>query len=316
MKIFKCSSAQVLKWSIGLFIIISMSGCAEKASEPERKTHPTGWADASSANFHAKFLQERGTTEGLQACLECHDGFASTAVTGVSCFGCHAQFPHPAGWADTSSANLHQTYIQMNGWRLDECKACHGADFRTVKTLNDTTTISCFTCHTGNSGPLGCRTCHGGANSSAPPPDLLGGTSTDLITVGTHQVHLNGRNKSDGILCSDCHHRPNGFDDPLHIDTTTAGMAELTFSALATDSGRLTPIWNRTAGTCSSVYCHGAFEGGNDTLVVRWTGGSQEAKCGTCHSLPPSNHTPEQDDCSGCHVYTAASHVDGVVNFR
>ncbi len=318
--VFKCSSAQVLKWSVGLLsivVVFSLTGCAEKASEPERTAHPSGWADTSSANFHGKFLADRGTPEGYQACLECHGEFGSKVATGVSCFGCHSQFPHPVGWSGAGTANLHQTYIQQKGWQIGECKACHGADFRTAKMLTDTTTISCFTCHTSNSGPLGCRTCHGGASSSAPPADLLGGTSTDLVTVGAHQAHLNGRSISEGISCSDCHHQLGSFDDPLHIDTTTIGVADLTFSALATNSGRVTPVWNRTEGTCSSVYCHGAFDGGN-AAVVQWTEGSSQTECGSCHSLPPTNHTtPEQQgSCSVCHVYSRANHVNGVVDFR
>ncbi len=320
MKVLKCSSAQVLKWGMGLSLIlvaIWLTGCAEKASEPERRAHITGWADTSSANFHGNFLQERGTPEGLQACQECHGNFDSRTSTGVSCYGCHAQFPHPAGWSGEGSANRHQTYIQQKGWRLDECKTCHGADFRTVKAFQDTTTISCFCCHTGNSGPIGCRTCHGGANSSAPPADLLGGTSTDLITVGAHTAHVDEEGTFARVACAQCHDGFGGYADPNHIDTTTVGVAEVVFGAVATDSGAVTPAWDRNTGTCSSVYCHGSFAGGNAVVVV-WTGGSGQADCGSCHSLPPTNHTtPEQREaCSTCHLFGQATHVNGVVDFR
>lgn len=318
-KVLKYSSAQVLKWSVGLLsisIALSMTGCSEKSSEPERTAHPMGWADTSSANFHGKFLAERGTPEGYQACLECHGDFATKNETGVSCFGCHAQYPHPAGWSGAGSANLHQTYIQQKGWRLDECKACHGADFRTAKVFQDTTTISCFTCHTGNSGPVGCRTCHGGATSAAPPADLLGGTSTDLITVGAHQTHVNEDGTFARISCNQCHAQFAGYADPNHIDTTTAGMAEVVFGVVATDSGRVSPVWDRNAGTCSSVYCHGSFDGGN-AVIPRWTG-AEQAECGSCHSLPPTSHTTheQQHGCSTCHLFDQALHVNGVVNFR
>jgi predicted CxxxxCH...CXXCH cytochrome family protein len=318
--VLKCSSVQVLKWGFGLaplVLAIILAGCSEKSAEPDRKAHPTGWSDPASANFHGQFLTQRGTPDGLQACRECHGEDNSTTATGVSCFGCHNQFPHPAGWSGTGTPNLHQTFIQQQGWKIESCKACHGADFHIEKEVGGQL-VSCYTCHTGSSGPQGCRVCHGGANSSAPPADLLGGTSTDLVTVGAHQAHLEGSTLSAGISCSDCHLRPSGFDDPAHIDTLTPGRAEVTFGALSTDSGRVTPVWNRDAGTCSSVYCHGNFSGGDTSLAVRWTGGPAEAECGSCHGMPPANppHPVTSQGCWACHTYNAANHVNGVVDFR
>lgn len=298
-----------------LLALVLAVGCAEKAAEPERSTHPAGWIDTSSANFHGKFLAERGVPEGYQACRECHGADNSAVATGKSCFGCHAEFPHPAGWSSAGSANLHQIFIQQKGWRLDECQACHGADYRTAKAFGDTT-ISCFTCHTGNSGPVGCRVCHGGANSSAPPADLLGGTDTDLITVGAHTAHVDESGTYMRVACAQCHAEFAGFSDPNHIDKTTVGVAEVVFGAIATDSGRVAPIWDRTNGTCSSVYCHGAFDGGVNTAPL-WTATSLPNGCASCHGFPPATHTSpgQQGACTSCHLFGQATHVNGVVDF-
>ncbi len=311
-------SSNRLSITFGTMLILSivLAACSEKASEPTRAAHPTGWVDTSSANFHGKFLADRGSPEGLQACQSCHGEPGSVNATGVSCFSCHAQFPHPVGWSGSGTANLHQTYIQQKGWRMDECKTCHGADFRTAKTFQDTSSISCFSCHAGNSGPIGCKTCHGGAASSAPPADLLGGTSTDLITVGAHTAHVLDEGTFAKISCANCHAGFSGYANPAHIDTTTPGRAEVVFGVIATDSGRISPVWDRNAGTCSSIYCHGSFGGGNG-VVPQWIRTGQ-AECGSCHNLPPTTHTslPQQQACSICHVFEQATHVDGVVNMR
>jgi len=298
-------------------LVVLVAGCSEKASEPERKAHPSGWADTSSVNFHGKFLAERGVPAGYQACQECHGAFDSGSSTGVSCFSCHNQFPHPTGWSGAGTANLHQTYIQQKGWKLGECQACHGSDFRTAKTFQDTTTISCFTCHGGNSGPVGCRVCHGGSASSAPPADLLGGTSTDLITVGAHTAHVDEVGTFARVSCNQCHAGFDGYAGANHIDLATPGIAEVQFGAIATDSGRIAPVWDRNSGTCSSVYCHGSFDGGVNAQP-NWTADRLTEGCASCHGFPPSTHTTaeQRGACASCHDFTQATHVDGTVNFR
>ncbi|HQR31000.1 MAG TPA: CxxxxCH/CxxCH domain-containing protein, partial [Anaeromyxobacteraceae bacterium] len=55
------------------------------------------------------------------------------------------------------------------------------------------------------------------------------------------------------VACEECHTLP----------TTTAhanGKVDLAFGTLATTGGA-SPAWNGT--TCSNVYCHGSFAGGN-----------------------------------------------------
>jgi len=301
--------------AVGLMAGMLSIGCSDKSAEPTREAHPAGWTDTASVDFHGKYLATRGMAAGLANCRECHGPDSSVAATGVSCYGCHNQFPHPTGWSGPNTANLHQIALQKANWNMKSCQACHGTDYATVKMKADSSLVSCITCHSSRNGPQNCRVCHGSTESSAPPADLLGGTSTDLVTVGAHQVHLNGRRISTGMSCDECH-AFNGFSDPNHIDTTSPGVAEVVFGAVATDSGRVSPVWDRNTGSCSSVYCHGSFDGGRDTLKVLWTRGENQAECGSCHSTPPPAPHPASDRCISCHLYTAATHVNGVVDMK
>jgi hypothetical protein len=57
---------------------------------------------------------------------------------------------------------------------------------------------------------------------------------------------------------------------------------------------------------------------------ARWTGGSAEAACGTCHALPPTGHTDaEITECSACHsdvmnsngtIKDKMRHINGKIN--
>jgi predicted CxxxxCH...CXXCH cytochrome family protein len=159
-----------------------------------------------------------------------------------------------------------------------------------------------------------CVACHGGADNAtgAPPNDTRGRADTALVSVGAHSAHV-----AAGIDCGVCHPKPATVDAPRHAD----GHVDLAWSPLATANGKLTPAFDEAGATCSNVYCHGAFKGGNETNAPRWTRvGQGEAACGTCHGLPPPRSTghPQVANCGGCHPgYTrtsvnAATHLDGM----
>ncbi len=150
---------------------------------------------------------------------------------------------------------------------------------------------------------LACSNCHGSADNAAPPVDTTGGAETSLVTVGAHQSHLTATGGlSSPLHCTDCHAQPAAVGDPGHLD---AAPAEVQFGALAQAAGA-TPAWDRTDGTCSSTYCHGATLAGGAITTPIWTivDGSEEA-CGACHGVPPpAPHVP-LTSCGVCHAATA-----------
>ncbi|MBM3328472.1 MAG: CxxxxCH/CxxCH domain-containing protein [Calditrichaeota bacterium] len=302
-------------------------GCSEEAGGPLRTTHPAGWSDPGSSNFHGKAVLGDLLTTSLAeiesriaSCRSCHGPDSSAGQKATACFICHDQFPHPAGWAGAGGENLHASHLRRTNWNLTRCKDCHGSDYNRLTWKIGDSPANCRTCHTGSSGPEGCRVCHGGTFNSAPPPDLIGREGTEFVTVGAHQAHLTDNRISNPLACSACHSFA-GFASQAHIDTITPGVAEVTFGVAATDSGRTTPVWDRNAGTCSSVYCHGSITRSDgimrDGIVAEWTrvDGSQRA-CGTCHAMPPPDPHPPLATCNVCHVYAQTTHVNGTIDMR
>ncbi len=153
-----------------------------------------------------------------------------------------------------------------------------------------------------------CRTCHGDAESAAPPRDLTGNTATTAMGVGAHRAHLglSGNKTHLTVPCSACHLVPSETFSKGHIDTL--GPAEVIFQGIAILGG-LVPRWDREKGTCSQVYCHGAtLEGGVHTTPVWNQVGSGQSGCGSCHGMPPrrlrngDSHTASTA-CSSCHTH-------------
>ena len=297
-----------------------LASCADTSDFLVEKTHPDGWNSASSETFHGKFVLESASPS--ESCQSCHGQDYGGGTSGVSCATCHSAYPHPEGFAVPSSIEFHEAVFQdMADWDITKCQTCHGGDYgREIISVQVGETISCLTCHAGDDGPEECSTCHGGAQNDAPPQDLMDNTATTASGVGAHQQHLAAQ-IAESVECSECHVEPDDFDDPEHVlSDATPGMAELVFGTLATHDGVLNPAYDFATSTCGNSYCHGGFAfakadagsnswgyaedfiRGNNPNVVWSAVGTGEAKCGSCHSLPPVGHIPAAFVCSTCHV--------------
>lgn len=292
-----------------LFILIIIAlicfSCSEKKDFPEVPTHPDGWVDQQSEQFHGKAALEGGTDQ----CASCHGQNYSGGPSDVSCYGsgCHISFPHPDGFAAISSPNFHGEFLktQLN-WNILQCKTCHGSNY-----AGGNTGVSCRECHVGANGPEQCNTCHGSDLNNAPPRDLNNNFSQDSLGVGVHQKHVATTVITNVYNCDACHVSVKNFSDPMHIDNTPG--AQMLFSSLATDNGRLNTSYDASTGTCGDVYCHGSFVFVYDTLTivgknrtVSWTSENTEG-CRYCHGLPPQGHAGQDifidpRSCALCHV--------------
>jgi predicted CxxxxCH...CXXCH cytochrome family protein len=172
--------------------------------------------------------------------------------------------------------------------------------------------------------PSGCANCHSAPGEAAPFRDLAGLTDPAQRTVGAHDRHLHG-SLSAPISCTACHTTPRSITDPGHLEDSPG---DVSFGTLARTGGASPTYEAPPSGggqpSCSTVYCHGAFPGGNAGNAPVWTAARTEA-CGTCHELPPPtgrhvahvgisfNGTAIQ--CSTCHgPVVPATHVNGVKN--
>lgn len=286
--------------TLGLLVF----SCAEKKTPADVGAHPTEWNNKNAEQFHGKVVTE----DGNASCVGCHGTDFQGGVSGVSCYSsqCHVIYPHPAGFNIVSSAEFHGQYIKNSqGWDMVPCQSCHGEDYD-----REFQTTSCRSCHIGPDGPEECNTCHGSPTNDAPPRDLNKNISHTFLGVGAHQIHVAETQVARLLDCTRCHREVLSYDDPNHIDD---GIASVIFDTLGTDGGRLTPLWNRDTGSCSDVYCHGAFRFGSSGQIrgnsdaVIWTErNTGSEKCEFCHGLPPQGHfgqgvytTP--GSCAQCH---------------
>ncbi|HXO16129.1 MAG TPA: CxxxxCH/CxxCH domain-containing protein [Steroidobacteraceae bacterium] len=215
---------------------------------------------------------------------------------------------HQGGIMNPHDPEFHSNLVRGDNWNFARCQGCHGADLSGGKAG-----ASCQECHSlqvGADGTATCSSCHGSAQSPAPPHDLSGNTNPSARGVGAHQAHLFGRTViSAPIACTVCHQVPADVSSPGHLDHPRP--ATVTFSGLAL-AGGATPTWN--GASCSNSCCHGGGANlANDTAFQLrtpvWTLGTSQAFCGSCHGAPPGNSTHAGitfPDCARCHSSTVS----------
>ena len=275
---------------------------------------------------------------GSIVCGDCHavpatSGAHQTHIDDLAldCSYCHAGYTLTSTSAtDHINLLINVTLLSEIGGIYDEttgtCSAvgCHGIG---IPQWDDTPSFTCISCHGGLDNGTG-----------APPYDLSGNTDSSAFAVGAHTVHLTDTTFTNPIPCNECHNVPTDVSDPGHFDTDLT--AEINFGELATDSGRVAPVWDGSSGTCLNVYCHGNFAfhasdsdypnyyiaddsliiGSNLTLI--WNS-SDDVVCGNCHDGPPVGHM-NLTTCSSCHsavvesdnstIKDKAKHINGQRN--
>ena len=302
-------------------IFIFILACSEKKDIIEANTHPQNWTNSSSEQFHGEAVVESGN----ESCKSCHGTDFMGGTSSISCYstGCHAHYPHPGGFMEVSSDNFHGLYLKNNtNWNMDGCKGCHGSAY-----YGGSSGYSCRECHTGTNGPEECNTCHGSSVNNAPPRDRHKNVLRSAVGVGLHQEHVAEVTVAVNFACNVCHPNLTGFDDPNHIDDTS--YAQIEFSSLVTQNGRLNPVWDRNSETCNSMYCHGSFifrrsesqhqEAYRDSIITgrpygqSWTPTTVVGRdCGYCHDLPPTGHVNDNYTVTDCG--NAACHSSVVDN--
>ena len=297
--------------------------------------HARGWVDTTSVIFHGAAL--KSLSYNLQTCQACHAADFTGGASNVSCYTCHAQYPHATGWTQPSSAAFHGKAIKSAQWSMDACRTCHGSDYKGIASKSN---VGCMKsgCHVDVNGalksPESCNTCHGTfsapANnviSWAPPRSIAGDTATGVAGVGAHQGHLNAT-FGKVLKCQECHVVPTEAFAAGHLDSALPAEVVMhdTLATLATGNGSLvpTPLYNASQQQCDNTYCHGNWKIRkasapsdrqyiySDSVITgenfspKWTGGLSQATCGSCHLLPPKGHLQGLpiSSCggSGCHL--------------
>ncbi len=227
-KPFRSSVRRAFPLPAAAFLLLAVT-CSEDRLPLSSKTHPKEWSDPLSSDFHgAKVVQV-----GYASCTTCHGKAFDGGSSGVSCAGCHEDYPHAENWTVKASETFHGNSIRRRQWSSAECRACHGQDYDGGRSGS-----SCRSCHSDEKGPEACNVCHGNAEHIYPPEDLNHNTSTKALGVGAHEKHMKR------FRCSTCHQVPESFDAPSHIDPPPAEVEPLW-------------KWDRETGTCAGS-CHGS----------------------------------------------------------
>lgn len=331
-------------------------GCHGDANNAPPQDLSGGTATSSEGvGAHQAHLDPASAWHRPVACADCHDVPAEVGSPGHMDDGdntAELTFSSIAGGGDASwsggacttachgSAALGGTapepvWTQVDGTQ-STCGSCHGAPPPAPHPDDD----NCASCHPtmeeGSltfrdplrhidgvvdviSGVAGCTSCHGSADSSAPPTDLDGETARTSPGVGAHQIHLAASDWRHEITCSNCHLVPIDVDSPGHRDGDN--VAELPFDAL-----NPTATYTPATTTCANLYCHGNGRASNGTESWLTVG---PMACGDCHSIDGTNmsgrHRKHIDDenmeCTECHqsvvdgdmqIIAADLHVNGV----
>lgn len=136
-----------------------------------------------------------------------------------------------------------------------------------------------------------CSSCHGSDDGGAPPRSLDGGTGREHRGVGAHAVHLSGGATTRAVPCEGCHEVPSMVVTPRHPNGGPAEVTALTG-------------WDAGSATCATGCHFGASP--------QWTS-QTSLTCSGCHGSPPPPPHPQLAQCSTCHPFAKASHVNGVV---
>lgn len=133
---------------------------------------------------------------------------------------------------------------------------------------------------TGGQVASACTGCHGGEDNltGAPPFDTNGRSDPSLPSVGAHTAHVEAGALAGAFGCDACH-------PPVAASHGSDGV-KVSFGALSTANGAVSPVYAAATATCASTYCHGAFAEGNPATVPVWTKGASQAACGSCHGDP------------------------------
>jgi len=293
------TSRHFLITGLAALLIITVWACTELVEGVN--THPEDWDDPVSAAFHGLKV----SAAGLQSCKQCHGEDLDSGFTGVSCAGenCHTgvnAIPHPlTGFTDPADENYHGRIFWENDWDFSGCQSCHGTDLD-----GGVVDYSCSNtaCHTPAEGVFACDNCHYREGDAGSFVDVQNRTDSTLVTVGMHTSHILARHSLTAPLdCSTCHVLPDSVFAAGHLEDSDS---DVTFDSLATAKGTLSPVWDHSAGTCSDVYCHGAFDfngvTGNDSPWI-WTDSlAGDNLCDTCHGYPPTGHMSVVN-CGSCH---------------
>jgi len=241
-------------------IIVFTFSCAEKKESVSVDTHPEGWVDTQSENFHGVTVLENAGR--LKSCTGCHGSdFEGDGNQEMSCYksACHVIYPHKEGFGDEMSAAFHAKFIADSlDWNKASCQECHGADYL------------------GSGYDFkNCLSCHNGIY-----PHTAG--FENATSANFHGKYILETLDFELSSCTDCHgsnFKGNGYVEKNCYNCHSLYPHPAGFVSSSSENFHGEFIANSLAGdVVSCAVCHGSDYQGN---------GYAEKNCQSCHALYP-----------------------------
>ncbi len=318
--------------------VLACGTCHGTAAHAYPPRDPCFFPNDASGGAHAAHVESSPERSGGLACGTCHPPVGTPVVGGLHADGAVEVVFDPSLVAPEASWNAATQACAV---------ACHDrGGARPIPTWSDTTPMGCNDCHAlsaKNHFAGACNACHAEANAAGTA--LTGGSlhMNGKVDLGdgsggcgachgsgadpwprdsVHRAHENPAIAAP-VACASCHVVPASILAAGHLDQPIA----VTFGGHALDRGA-NPAWNGTS--CTNVACHGAKLADPPATPV-WTDASGNAsRCGACHGVPPTQHTPALDCsrsiCHGTEVSPQptititpsglALHINGVIDLQ
>ncbi|MBS1516755.1 MAG: CxxxxCH/CxxCH domain-containing protein [Bacteroidetes bacterium] len=276
-----------------LFFAVIYNGCSETENNlvnaPDIATHPDGWADQSSVNFHGKYINDNKQWN-LKVCQSCHGKDYSGGNTGSSCLTCHTSSGGP-----------------------QNCRLCHGGTSGHAyppKALNGETSVSYIgvgvhTYHldsTKYSAKVACGECHTPFSGGFSDPNHIGNNPD-----GMGDINFGSLAKTPTTF------KGGGINpDPVWDRNTATCSGSYCHGNFRDGNTEAAPVWtDRNSVKCGT--CHGDPVTGNPNPLPN----------GNFFHPHYPNYTI--DICYQCHgsvidasgnIINKDKHVNGEVNFN
>jgi len=124
-----------------LVILILKLNCATERLPLVSPSHPEAWQNQTAENFHGKKVLAVGSVP----CQSCHGTAYQGGSSQVSCYRCHASYPHQPAWTFFNTPENHAHFLKTTDQALLQCQSCHGTDLRGGRSG-----VSCYRCHREN----------------------------------------------------------------------------------------------------------------------------------------------------------------------
>ena len=251
---------------IGLIIAACSDVRDDLTSPASVSVHKSGVLTSASTDFHGNLLIGK---KDFSDCQKCHSADLSGGTAGVSCAtdNCHPTVSiHQGNIVSPDSPNFHAKYMQTHGYKMSQCKQCHGDNFQ-----GQIASPTCQTCHST-------ITVHKDGDKS-PSSDNFHGKyimANNFDMSGCRDCH--GATYAGGLIsisCNNCHKDPGGPEacNTCHGDFNTTGHSA---------PGRA--INGETSTTYPGVGAHASH--------LYTTTLSSNVVCSDCHTVPDKVSSP------------------------